>query len=119
VQLLESHRVDGIGIGIARHVGLTSSIYPLVDILDWHADPARGGDELHVSESSRPVLVYRREFRVEQAYISSEEYLFLLGLRVGRSVGCLLDELAGHDFDFPGWIARSVDRNLINHLYLI
>jgi hypothetical protein len=118
-QLLESHPVDDIGIGIARHVGLTSSIYPLVEILNWHADPSAVGDALQVSESPRPVLVYRREFRVEQLYIDKTDYLFLRGLRAGRSVGSLLDELAGQEFNFPDWIGRAINHNLISHFYLI
>lgn len=118
-QLLESHRVDHIGIGIARHVGLTGSIYPLVDILDWHADPTAGAEAMQVSEALRPVLVYRRELRVEQRYISPTDYVFLLGLRAGRSVGSLLDELAGQDFDFPTWVAQALELNLISNLYLI
>lgn len=117
--LLQSHRVDGIGIGLARHVGLIHSIYPLVEIHDWHVHPAMAREEFQVSASPRPVLVYRREFRVEQEYISNADYLFLRGLAAGRSVGSLLDELDGQDFDFSDWIARAIDQNLINHLYLI
>jgi hypothetical protein len=117
-QLLQSHSVDDIGIAMARHVGLTSSTYPLVEILDWHADPAAAEGQLQVSRSPRPVLVYRREYRVEQRYITQTDYSFTLGLRAGRSVGSLLDELDGQDFDFPGWIEQAIGQNLISHLYL-
>ena len=117
-QLLQFHSVDDIGIAMARHVGLTCSTYPLVEILDWHADPAVAEDQLQVSRSPRPVLVYRREYRVEQRYITQTDYRFTLGLSAGRSVGSLLDELDGQDFDFPVWIEQAIGQNLISHLYL-
>jgi len=119
VHLLESHRVDGIGIGIAAHVGITGSTYPLVDIIDWHANPVSRRRELQVAESVRPVMVYRSEFRVEQRYISKADCRFVQGLRNGRSVGSLLDEEVGEDFDFPVWIQRAITKNLISNLYLI
>lgn len=116
-QLLQSHSMDGIGIAMARHVGLTHSIYPLVEILDWHADPAAPGEQMRVSDTPRPVLVYRRKYRVEQRYITPTVYQFMLGLNAGRSVGNLIDELDGQDFDFPGWLEAAIGHNLISHLY--
>lgn len=116
-QLLQSHSVDGIGIALAGHVGLIRSIYPLVEILNWHADPAAAGEQLRVSDTPRPVLVYRRKYRVEQRYMTQEDYRFMLGLHAGRSVGNLIDELDGQDFDFPGWLEAAIGHNLISHLY--
>lgn len=118
-RLLETHAVDLIGIGIASYVGLTSSRYPLVDILEWHSDGSPDGGAMRLSGAPRPVLVFRREFRVEQVYIGATEDRFLRGLRAGRSIGHLLDELAGETFDFPGWVGRALHRNLISHFYLI
>lgn len=118
-RLLETHEVDLIGIGIASYVGLTSSRYPLVDILEWHSDGSPGAGSMCLTEAPRPVLVFRREFRVEQVYISATEDHFLRGLQVGRSIGHLLDELAGKTFDFPDWVERALHRNLISHFYLI
>ena len=117
--LLQSEVLDHVGIAIAQHAGLVASIYPLVDILAWHADNTDVPGNLQVSDIPRPVLVFRREFRVEHMLISPEEHAFLLGLRAGRSIGSLLDAPAARDFDFPGWIARALGNNLINHFYPI
>ncbi len=117
--LLDQHPVDRVGIGIARHVGLVRSVYPLVDILKWHADPSASGAALHVSESPRPVLVFRRDFRIHQVYISQADYAFIQGLRAGRSLGTLLDTLTGPEFDFPRWMEQAIARDLINHLYIL
>jgi len=100
-------------------VGLVQSIYPLVEILDWHEGPAASSAELQMLDSPRPVLVYRREFRVRQRYIRPVDYLFMKGLRSGRPVGSLLDELAGQGFGFQAWIEEAIKQNLINNLYLI
>ncbi len=116
-QLLQAHSVDDIGIAMARHVGLTCSIYPLVEILDWHADPA-AAEQIQISDSPRPVLVYRREYRVDQRYITPVNYSFMAGLHAGRSVGSLLDALDDQDFDFPNWIEQALGHNLISHFYL-
>lgn len=117
--LLQSDGLDHVGIAIADHVSLAASIYPLVDIFEWHGDSAAAQGRLQVADAPRPVLVYRPGFRVEQMYISEAEYAFLQGLRAGRSVGELLDAPVAHDFDFPGWITRAIGNNLINHFYSI
>lgn len=117
--LLQSDGLDHVGIAIADHAGLISSVYPLVDIFAWHGDAAGDAGDLQVSDAPRPVLVCRPGFRAEQAYISEAEYAFVQGLRAGRSIGSLLDAPAARDFDFPGWITRAIGNNLINHFYRI
>ena len=116
-QLLQSRHLDDVGIEVAEHVGLISSVYPLLEILDWHSDPGTDSGKLRVSELPRPVLVYRREFRVEQRYMHRMQHSFIRGLMARRSVGALLDELAADGFDFPSWIEWAIKLNLIKHFY--
>lgn len=123
VQLLETHRLDRIGIELADHVGLVKSVFPLVEIFNWHGDESLSSESstenFEVSDSPRPVLVYRHKYRALQQYISLPDAVFLQGVRDGRSIGSLLDELEGHQFNFPGWIAQGISQNTINRLYLI
>jgi putative DNA-binding protein len=118
-QLLQTRHLDDVGIGIARNVGLISSVYPLLEIIDWHSAPGTDSGKLQVSEQPRPVLVYRRNFRVEQLYMDSAQHLFIRGLQAGRSVGVLLDELAADGFDFPAWIEWAIKQNLIKQFYVL
>ncbi|MEQ8265379.1 putative DNA-binding domain-containing protein [Pseudohaliea sp.] len=117
--LLEAHPIDEVGIALARHVGVISSVFPLVEIFDWHAAPAASGANLKVAGTPRPMLVYRPEFRVEQRYIDPVDYAFLLGLRAGRPIGSLLDELTSEGFDFPAWLEQAIEFNIIHRFYLI
>ena len=118
-QLLQSRHLDDVGIDIAQHVGLMSSVYPLLEILDWHSAPGTDGGKLRVSELPRPVLVYRPTFRVEELYMDRMQHIFIRGLMAGRSLGALLDELAADGFDFPSWIEWAIKLNLIKHFYIL
>ncbi|MEQ8516705.1 MAG: hypothetical protein RIC38_13940, partial [Chromatocurvus sp.] len=70
-----------------------------------------------VASVPRAILVYRQQYRVEHAYISPSDQVFLGGLRAGRAVGSLLDELANTNFDFALWLERALLQNLIQRFY--
>ncbi|MAT91139.1 MAG: hypothetical protein CME59_00910 [Halioglobus sp.] len=115
--LLESAELDALGIAVAPQVGLLRSQYPLLELLDWHAQPIAVERELTVTAVPRPVLVYREGLRVRQRYITQAEYGFLQGLRTGRTVGQLLEAPGARALDFPDWLARAIDESIITHFY--
>lgn len=117
LDLLESHELDAVGIRLANHTGLASSVYPLVEIIDRQTQPEALDERKTVSPSPRHVLVYRDGFRVRQRYITPAEHRFLLGLRAGQTVGHLLESSAVRGFDFPDWLARAIGMHIITHLY--
>ncbi|MEQ9465081.1 MAG: putative DNA-binding domain-containing protein [Haliea sp.] len=115
--LLTDPGIDRVGITLAAHVGLLESMYPLLEIRNWQDGQEAAAGEFVVASVPRAILVYRQQYRVEHTYMNPRDHVFLNGLRAGRAVGSLLDELANTDFDFALWLERALRQNLIQHFY--
>jgi hypothetical protein len=113
LQLLQSVDLDRIGVSLAQHVSLISSRYTLIAL--------RRGESLQAEAAATHyrILVSRPGYEVSLDYLSEAEYQFYLGLQNGLGIGSLLEDPCCEGVDFPQWAATAVQRNLINHFYII